>query len=61
MNAPALASGQAFSVLQLLVRERMPYDRVLPASLATIEPVDIQGATTRSFTLSVHEDGPLMH
>jgi blue copper oxidase len=61
MNAPALASGQAFSVLQLLVRERVPYDRVLPASLATIEPVDIQGATTRSFTLSVHEDGPLMH
>ncbi len=60
MNALSLASGQAFSLVQFLVRERVPYDRILPASLTTIEPIDIQEATTRPFILSVQEDGPLM-
>ena len=49
---PGLASGQAFFVLKLVVRESVAYDRPIPAVLSRLPSEDASVAPVRPFALS---------
>ena len=47
--------GASRSLLELRVRERVPYDRRVPASLSKLEPIDVSGARERPLRLGFNK------
>jgi len=47
-----LDDGEAFYLLRLSIRERVAYDRTVPTTLASVDPIDVRGAGSRTFELS---------
>jgi suppressor of ftsI/bilirubin oxidase len=48
----SLPNGTPFPILRLNVTRKTPYDKVIPAELSSISPIETSDAETRRFTLS---------